>query len=90
VEEERRLLYVAMTRAKHDLELIAPLKFYVTHQSRHGDTHVYGARSRFLTERVMAAFETVAWPCEARAAEPPAPRDLPRVDVAARLRNLWT
>ena len=29
VEEERRLLYVAMTRAKSELHLIAPLKYYV-------------------------------------------------------------
>ena len=29
VEEERRLLYVAMTRAKSELHLIAPLRYYV-------------------------------------------------------------
>ena len=34
IEEERRLLYVAMTRAKNDLHLIAPLKYYVTNQSK--------------------------------------------------------
>src|SRR6188472_3548979 len=28
VEEERRLLYVAMTRAKKDLHLVAPQRFY--------------------------------------------------------------
>ena len=43
IEEERRLLYVAMTRAKTKLDLIAPLKYYVTQQSRMGDRHVYGA-----------------------------------------------
>src|SRR5258706_13581111 len=37
IEEERRLLYVAMTRAKTDLHLISPLKYYVTQQSRMGD-----------------------------------------------------
>src|SRR5207237_7019675 len=44
IEEERRLLYVAMTRAKTDLHLIAPLKYYVAAQSRMGDRHVYGAK----------------------------------------------
>ena len=34
IEEERRLLYVAMTRAKNDLHLIAPLKYYVTNQPK--------------------------------------------------------
>ena len=58
IEEERRLLYVAMTRAKHDLQLIAPLRFYVTQQRRWGEKHLYGARSRFLTPPVLAAFES--------------------------------
>ena len=55
IEEERRLLYVAMTRAKSELHLIAPLRYYVTGQPRRGDAHVYGATSRFLTRAVMAA-----------------------------------
>jgi len=91
VEEERRLLYVAMTRAKHDLDLVAPLKYYVTHQGRQGDGHVYGTRSRFLTPAVRHALETVTWPADAtRVAEPAAPAALPRIDVAARLRKQWT
>ena len=57
IEEERRLLYVAMTRAKTELDLIAPLKYYVTQQSRMGDRHVYGAKSRFLTRAVMACLD---------------------------------
>jgi DNA helicase-2/ATP-dependent DNA helicase PcrA len=53
IEEERRLLYVAMTRAKESLALIRPLKYWVPEQARHGDKHVYGAKSRFLTPGVM-------------------------------------
>jgi DNA helicase II / ATP-dependent DNA helicase PcrA len=87
IEEERRLLYVALTRAKSDLHLIAPLKYYVTQQSRTGDRHVYGAKSRFLTAAVMACFEEIAW-------SEPAEREVSlaapaRVDIAARLRSLW-
>jgi DNA helicase-2/ATP-dependent DNA helicase PcrA len=89
IEEERRLLYVAMTRAKHELDLVTPLKYYVAHQSRQGDTHVYGARSRFLTPAVLATFEVMTWPVETRAAEPAAPQELPRIDVAARLKRRW-
>jgi len=77
VEEERRLLYVAMTRAKSDLDLIAPLKYYVTQQSRMGDRHVYGAKSRFLTKSVMACLEERVWD------------EKPAVEVAARLRAMW-
>lgn len=57
IEEERRLLYVAMTRAKESLSLIRPLKYWVPEQARHGDKHVYGAKSRFLTPGVMKHLE---------------------------------
>ena len=87
IEEERRLLYVAMTRAKTKLDLIAPLKYYVTQQSRMGDRHVYGARSRFLTKAVMACMEEVAYGEPEAALKPSAGK--PTVDVAGRLRGMW-
>ena len=88
VEEERRLLYVAMTRAKTDLHLMAPLKYYVTQQSRMGDRHVYGAKSRFLTRAVMQCLEGVTY---GEALEPAASLEgKAAVDVAARLRGLWS
>jgi len=90
IEEERRLLYVAMTRAKHELDLVTPLKYYVTGQGRQGDLHVYGTKSRFLTPRVTRALEVTTWPPEAAGVAEPSPRSaLPRVDVAARLRKQW-
>jgi len=57
IEEERRLLYVAMTRAKQSLSLLAPLKFHVIQQPPGGDRHVYGARSRFLSDSLMQTLE---------------------------------
>ncbi len=89
LEEERRLLYVAMTRAKNELHLVAPLKYYVTQQSRAGDRHVYGAQSRFLTRAVRARLAPVTWPA-AEAVQEPAAGAAPRVDVAARLRGMWS
>jgi DNA helicase-2/ATP-dependent DNA helicase PcrA len=89
IEEERRLLYVAMTRAKTDLHLIAPLKYYVTQQSRMGDRHVYGAKSRFLTQAVMACLEPVAYGDTGTADVSPGSAAT-RVDVAGRLRAMWT
>ncbi|MEP6790246.1 MAG: ATP-dependent helicase, partial [Ramlibacter sp.] len=44
IEEERRLLYVAMTRARDHLHLIVPHRFYVTQQGAGGDRHIYAAR----------------------------------------------
>jgi DNA helicase-2/ATP-dependent DNA helicase PcrA len=89
IEEERRLLYVAMTRAKADLHLMAPLKYYVTQQSRMGDRHVYGAKSRFLADVVMQRLEPVAYG-ETMEEERKGPGAAPAVDVAARLRGLWS
>ena len=60
IEEERRLLYVAMTRARHHLHLLVPQRFYVTQQSACGDRHVYGAISRFLPVGVRDLFDQVA------------------------------
>ena len=57
IEEERRLLYVAMTRAKHSLSLIAPLRYHVTQQRRDGDKHVFGARSRFMSDDLLATMD---------------------------------
>jgi DNA helicase-2/ATP-dependent DNA helicase PcrA len=88
IEEERRLLYVAMTRAKRNLHLIAPLKYYVTQQSRTGDTHIYSARSRFLTPAVMQTLEATTWPIAPPSIAPPA-RTAVRIDAAAKLRAMW-
>jgi DNA helicase-2/ATP-dependent DNA helicase PcrA len=88
IEEERRLLYVAMTRAKNDLHLIAPLKYYVANQPKSGDRHVYGARSRFLTKAVMAKLDAITWP--ANTDHPGArPSSNARVNVAGKLRGMW-
>ena len=90
VEEERRLLYVAMTRARTDLHLMAPLKYYVTQQSRMGDRHVYGARSRFLTRAVMQCLDAVPYGEPEPSLSNASPAEVaPAIDVASRLRSLW-
>ena len=90
IEEERRLLYVAMTRAKAHLSLVVPQRFYVHQQSRSGDRHLYASRTRFLPDALVGLFEQRAWPV--RAHEPghaAAARPEARVDIAARLRARW-
>jgi DNA helicase-2/ATP-dependent DNA helicase PcrA len=90
LEEERRLLYVAMTRAKDDLTLVTPQRFFVHGQHAQGDKHVYAARTRFIPAMLLQYFEVGSWP-KARAgaqAGQGAPREM-RVDVGARMRNMW-
>jgi ATP-dependent DNA helicase UvrD/PcrA len=90
IEEERRLLYVAMTRAKRWLAVVHPLRFYIRQQSRYGDRHLYTPRTRFIPDAILERFTRVV--PEAVAAAPaagaPAPGG-PRIDVAARLRATW-
>jgi DNA helicase-2/ATP-dependent DNA helicase PcrA len=52
LEEERRLLYVAMTRARDELHLITPQRFFVTQQTKFGDRHMYAQRTRFITRAI--------------------------------------
>lgn len=89
LEEERRLLYVAMTRARRNLELIAPLRFYVTQQRRFGERHVYGARSRFFTPALLEAFEQTAWPASCDTNAKPSSADSVQVDAQAQMRAMW-
>ena len=91
VEEERRLLYVAMTRARDELRLLVPQRFYVHQQSSTGDRHVYAARSRFIPKALTPLFECTAWPVAARGVAEPGAAIGPTalVDIAARIRLQW-
>ena len=62
LEEERRLLYVAMTRAKDDLHLIVPQRFFTHGQHSQGDRHIYASRTRFIPDRLLGLFEKTVWP----------------------------
>ncbi|HEX5795515.1 MAG TPA: ATP-dependent helicase [Geminicoccaceae bacterium] len=89
VEEERRLLYVAMTRAMDQLHLIHPRRFYTIAQPRAGDRYVQAPRSRFIPAALLGYFDHGAsGPGHAeRAAHARAP--LPTVDIAAQMRAMW-
>jgi len=79
--EERRLLYVAMTRAKQHLQLLVPQRFYVTQQGQGGDRHVYGSLTRFIPESIAGAFERVAGSRAPHAAATPPTAGLGRASV---------
>ena len=66
VEEERRLLYVGMTRARDTLALWAPQNFHVTQQRALGGRHVTALRSRFVDEAVLATMDLGSGPADFR------------------------
>jgi DNA helicase II / ATP-dependent DNA helicase PcrA len=88
VEEERRLLYVAMTRARDQLQLVQPERFHVTGQARHGDRYVRAPRSRFLPDGLLHLFDHVATGAGLDAPAPAAVA-LPRIDLGAVMKSMW-
>ena len=88
IEEERRLLYVAMTRAKDELDLIVPQRFYTYQQIKLGDRHLYGSRSRFIPDSIMNSFDCHRWHDRIQASNRPAKKGA-TTDVAASLRRMW-
>jgi DNA helicase-2/ATP-dependent DNA helicase PcrA len=93
IDEERRLLYVAMTRAKEDLHIVTPQRFYVHNQSHLGDRHVWAARTRFIPAHLMPQFDARAWPPVSVAAAPTAAglaaAAKAKIDIGARLKKMW-
>ncbi|MBE9607171.1 ATP-dependent helicase [Acetobacteraceae bacterium H6797] len=88
IEEERRLLYVAMTRAKESLHLLLPQRFFTHSQRAMGDRHVYASRSRFIPREILDHFDYVSWHGPSEARERPAGIG-PRLDLAAQMRGMW-
>jgi DNA helicase-2/ATP-dependent DNA helicase PcrA len=89
IDEERRLLYVALTRARNELQLCVPLKFPVTQQPKTGDAHVYGGRSRFVNDKLLKCVQQVAFHGaklgEAKLSE----QGAASINVTARLKDMW-
>ncbi|APR36570.1 ATP-dependent helicase [Paraburkholderia sp. SOS3] len=93
IDEERRLLYVAMTRAKEDLHIVVPQRFYVHNQTHLGDRHVWASRTRFIPVDLLPLFDAYAWPPVAVPAAPTAAglaaAAQAKVEIAAKLRKMW-
>jgi len=89
VEEERRLLYVAMTRAKDQLHLIVPQRFYTHGQRNTGDRHVYASRTRFIPDLLTSHFGVARWPVLAHGPSTADDRSKSSVDIRSRMRAMW-
>ncbi len=89
IEEERRLLYVAMTRAKEHLHLVVPNRFFIKQQAQLGDRHVYAARSRFISPAMLKHYEECVWTTADTAQSKKPMPDSVRMLVRERARNAW-
>jgi DNA helicase-2/ATP-dependent DNA helicase PcrA len=88
IEEERRLLHVAMTRARDDLWLHVPLRYHHHRQNSRGrDAHGYAQRSRFLSPTVAALCDEVV---ATAAAVADAGLDVPRAPAAVEVDEFLT
>jgi DNA helicase II / ATP-dependent DNA helicase PcrA len=91
IEEERRLLYVALTRARNELYTYAPLRYHHQHRGKK-DKHGYAQLTRFFTPSVLATMdEDLAAPVHAPdTIEPIAARGRERLDkLDALVSGLW-
>jgi DNA helicase-2/ATP-dependent DNA helicase PcrA len=86
IEEELRLAYVAMTRARDFLYVSWPLRFY-THPIGHSDRHVYAQSCRFFTRDVLETMEQVTFGDETASAAPEIQG--PAVDIRNTLKEMW-
>lgn len=86
IEEELRLTYVAMTRARDRLYVTWPMRFYSRPQG-FSDGHVYGQCSRFFTDEVTASMERIAAPGTVPADEMAEWDD--QVDISDRMLDMW-
>ena len=90
IEEERRLLYVAMTRACDQLHIMVPQRFFTHGQRSFGDRHVYAQRMRFIPNSVTKFFQSRYWPQSKGSGNGVARPTRAPIDVQASMRRMWT
>jgi len=87
IEEELRLTYVAMTRARDFLYVTWPLRYYVRSAGL-TDKHTYAQRCRFFTDDVLKTMDTVDCGKEGHDADGTISMK-PAKDISSRIRGMW-
>ena len=78
-----------MTRAKDNLHLVVPQRFFTHGQNAQGDRHVYASRTRFIPAPLLPLFECITWPVAAVGSSGRPKAGKARIDVGARMRGMW-
>jgi DNA helicase-2/ATP-dependent DNA helicase PcrA len=87
LEEERRLFYVAVTRARRDLAIYVPLRY---HHHRVRDDHSWAQPSRFLSDSVRSTLVEVTSSDDALSEADPSPLVVESFNaVASQISELW-
>jgi DNA helicase II / ATP-dependent DNA helicase PcrA len=84
LEEERRLFYVAVTRARDELHLYTPMRM-PHHRRAKDDRHNYATLSRFIDQDVLATLDVV----EDTPERPPVFSTTAQTDLAVNIDALW-
>ena len=93
IDEERRLMYVATTRARDTLDLYFPLRYYHRARGKRSDRHSYAQLSRFLPPAVRDPVDRATAPRAAQLNSPataPAPTPGSPALVDNLLKSLWS
>ncbi len=88
IDEERRLFYVACTRARHHLYVTHPLRYYKAGNPM-TDAYGYAQRTRFVSERVLPHFVQVLADPEPREEPETTLPKVTTVDIRNGVRGLW-
>jgi DNA helicase-2/ATP-dependent DNA helicase PcrA len=78
-----------MTRAKDNLHIVVPQRFYVTQQAKNGDRNIFAARTRFIPADITHRFERASYARAGAASGAPRPSAAP-VDLGAKARARWS
>ena len=78
-----------MTRAKDDLHLVVPQRFFVHGQHAQGDRHLYASRTRFIPEKLLGLFERTTWPVVPAGSAARTAGQGPKLDIGARMHGMW-
>ena len=88
IEEELRLTYVAMTRARDYLYVLWPLRYY-SRPSGMSDNHSYAQLSRFFTEEVTRTMECLSSAGQNKIVDTPAPQEV-KTNILSRINDMWS